>query len=255
VLSISTRALNIFVAISLVFPLLVRVPAKNSQTRLLSIFLTFCPLFVILSISVEGLFYLTYAAVLVLWVEVETTLWKHTELRRYSKTTDYRPKGDDLRIALFFLFFVQVGKFWIGDINSSVHLCLIGWILRNRQCCFYFVSLHPGCFPSPVLGLNRFTGPSTSPRYIALYLSSTPSLWLLYWHVILSFLMHPATSLTFSSDHQDHCTLCSPLSSIRSTPWSPQSSAIQSLPCRFDNYGRYECMTLHRYCRVDEYAQ
>lgn len=98
----------------------------HEQSKILSLFLAFCPLFVILSISTEGLFYVTYSTVLVLWIAVETS--SRTDSRDTTKQLDsgeksgakravirvYRPQADDLRIALFFLFFVQVGFFGTG---------------------------------------------------------------------------------------------------------------------------------------------
>lgn len=69
--------------------------------------------FVILSISIEGLFYLAFSMTLVTWIEVESML------REPSPVADNRKKHysfqvDDLRIALFFLFFVQIAFFGTG---------------------------------------------------------------------------------------------------------------------------------------------
>ena len=95
----------------------------------------------ILSISVEGLFFLSYLALLVVWVEVEVALRPSTS--RTGKPTEapaegrggtsgvamagetkamvaakYQPKTDDLQIALFFLFFVQFAFFETGNVAS-----------------------------------------------------------------------------------------------------------------------------------------
>ena len=88
----------------------------------------------ILSISVEGLFFLSYSALLVVWVEVEVAIRPSTS--RTDKPTEapaegrggtsgvamvvakYQPRADDLRIALFFLFFVQVAFFGTGNVAS-----------------------------------------------------------------------------------------------------------------------------------------
>jgi phosphatidylinositol glycan class N len=79
-------------------------------------FLGFGPCFVILSISVEGLFYLSFSATLTLWVEVEAMLRSVTRVddpaRKMIKSYTFQP--DDLRIALFFLFFVQTAFFGTG---------------------------------------------------------------------------------------------------------------------------------------------
>ena len=78
-------------------------------------FLAFAVCFVILSISVEGLFYLAYSAVIVLWIEVEAVLRNPTALTSTKTEKErYHPRADDLRIALFFLFFVQVAFFGTG---------------------------------------------------------------------------------------------------------------------------------------------
>jgi GPI ethanolamine phosphate transferase 1 len=75
-------------------------------------FLGFGVCFVILSISVEGLFYLAYSATLIIWIEVEAAL-------RHVPGSSVKPvasgfRADDARIALFFLFFVQIAFFGTG---------------------------------------------------------------------------------------------------------------------------------------------
>ncbi|KAG6917065.1 hypothetical protein DXG01_004037 [Tephrocybe rancida] len=85
-------------------------------SKFLVYFLGFGPCFVILSNSVEGLFYVIYSSVLVTWVVVESIARNGvkpmaTESKRH-KVYQFRP--DDLRIALFFLFFIQVGFFGAG---------------------------------------------------------------------------------------------------------------------------------------------
>jgi phosphatidylinositol glycan class N len=108
----------------------------HEQSKILSLFLAFCPLFVILSISTEGLFYVTYSTILVLWIAVETSsrpvsqgtmkqLDSQDKLRvKRTVISVYRPQADDLRIALFFLFFVQVGFFGTGKwVLGDIHMC------------------------------------------------------------------------------------------------------------------------------------
>jgi len=90
---------------------------------------------VILSISVEGLFFLSYSALLVVWVEVEVAIRSPSSQTDKTKTTEagrtkamtgktttgvvgYHPRADDLRISLFFLFFVQVAFFGTGNVAS-----------------------------------------------------------------------------------------------------------------------------------------
>ncbi|KAG6917063.1 hypothetical protein DXG01_004035 [Tephrocybe rancida] len=79
-------------------------------------FLGFGPCFVILSNSVEGLFYVIYSSVLVAWVVVESIIRNGMKpMATESKSPKvYQFRPDDLRIALFFLFFVQVGFFGAG---------------------------------------------------------------------------------------------------------------------------------------------
>lgn len=84
----------------------------SPSSKILVFFLAFAVCFVILSISVEGLFYTAYAAVLVCWIEVEAVLRDGKALE--SREGSYRPRADDLRIAVFFLFFVQVAFFGTG---------------------------------------------------------------------------------------------------------------------------------------------
>jgi len=75
-------------------------------------FLGFGTCFVILSISVEGLFYLAYSTTLFIWIEVEATL---RSMQRFSSGKySYSFQVDDVRIALFFLFFVQIAFFGTG---------------------------------------------------------------------------------------------------------------------------------------------
>ena len=95
---------------------------------MLSFFLGFGVCFVLLAIRVEGLFYVAYSLMLALWVEVETALRSYTRAHSPSPTdatngkgegkgqdaSTYRPHADDLRIAVFFLFFVQVAFFGTG---------------------------------------------------------------------------------------------------------------------------------------------
>ena len=89
----------------------------------------------ILSISVEGLFFVSYSALLVVWVEIEVAIRPSPSLPnkptgepegasgatmtgKEATVAGYRPRADDLRIALFFLFFVQVAFFGTGNVAS-----------------------------------------------------------------------------------------------------------------------------------------
>ncbi|KAG5642681.1 hypothetical protein DXG03_002339 [Asterophora parasitica] len=85
-------------------------------SKFLVYFLGFGPCFVILSISVEGLFYVAYSAVLAVWIVTESIVRNGAPRPGSSEQTKiYQFQPDDLRIALFFLFFVQVGFFGTGN--------------------------------------------------------------------------------------------------------------------------------------------
>ena len=104
-------------------------------------------MFVLLAICAEGLFYLAYCIVLVLWVRVETGIRvgvgkapssgkgkkgmkskgstkgkgdvdgskeKEQEKRRFGVGGEYKPQAEDVRTVMFFLFFVQVAFFGVG---------------------------------------------------------------------------------------------------------------------------------------------
>lgn len=98
-------------------------PKSSPEGRILSYFLAFSVCFVILSISVEGLFYAAYSVTLYVWTAVEVAVRKARTNKsesgsraefQGSRDVVYVPQADDLRIAVFFLFFVQVGFFGTG---------------------------------------------------------------------------------------------------------------------------------------------
>jgi GPI ethanolamine phosphate transferase 1 len=94
------------------------------------IFLSFAPLFVILTISYEGLFYLAFSITLVSWVRLEHRV--HIHATTYSPSSSlantpaitlrqgqHRPLTlSDFRISLFFLYLLQSGFFSTGNIAS-----------------------------------------------------------------------------------------------------------------------------------------
>jgi len=121
--------------------------------RLLIIFLTFSPVFIILSISYEGLFYFTFATTIVTWVRLEHHIYTftnadqpspssppptlkplstalpaiHSELTTPAfqyptpngKTATYRPLTlADLRPTLFFLYHLQSAFFSASNIAA-----------------------------------------------------------------------------------------------------------------------------------------
>ncbi|CAE6462618.1 unnamed protein product, partial [Rhizoctonia solani] len=147
----------ILLVTSVVLPIFLRPSAPSSTSKLQQYFLAFGPLFVLLSISTEGLFYASFSLTLFLWVEVEARLhhlgektvpkrfvpkpakrnigWRAEALRRaLEDDQDDQPKmtkaptlaprssrglaGADVRRALFFLFFVQVAFFGAANVAS-----------------------------------------------------------------------------------------------------------------------------------------
>ncbi|KIM53349.1 hypothetical protein SCLCIDRAFT_1158169 [Scleroderma citrinum Foug A] len=113
--------------ISSTYPFISRVRYSSPISKIISFFLAFSTCFVILSISVEGLFYSAYVCNLLLWIEVEAVV--RSSLVGTSKNgsasassqrhhVPYCFRADDIRIALFFLFYVQVAFFGTGNVAS-----------------------------------------------------------------------------------------------------------------------------------------
>lgn len=135
---------------SVALPFLHRLAPNNHYLhRLVVIFLTFSPCFVILTISYEGLFFVTFCATLLTWVRLEHAIHQH-HISVSNKTTvrskldekqpgmngaiisSTSPSGTDLiprrtyrtltladlRTSLFFLFLLQSAFFSTGNIAS-----------------------------------------------------------------------------------------------------------------------------------------
>lgn len=138
---------------SLLLPLLHRFERTKQligyQERLMILFLTFAPTFVLLSVSYEGLFYIAFWALLVTWIELEALVSATTVLpptcsrevvastaaataaRNTTQSTDERPKPpleqlsnessltlSDARRAFFFFFLINAAFFGTGNIAS-----------------------------------------------------------------------------------------------------------------------------------------
>src|SRR5688572_4454104 len=116
-------------------PLAYRLQTNNHYYhRLMVIFLTCAPTFVILTLSYEALFYVSFSALLVIWVALEHRLQLFTRAQARGKleaagsvglkaTTSasplYRPLTlGDARIALFFLVLLQSAFFSTGNVAS-----------------------------------------------------------------------------------------------------------------------------------------
>ncbi|KAM3458185.1 hypothetical protein NHJ6243_007560 [Beauveria neobassiana] len=112
--------------LSLLMPFAHRLqPNNNYMHRLMLIFLTCSPTFVILTISYEGLFYVAFCITLVAWVRLEYCV----EISgRSSSAAEAQIERDgmqfralrlsDARIALFFLALLQSAFFSTGNVAS-----------------------------------------------------------------------------------------------------------------------------------------
>ncbi len=108
-------------------------PNNHYLHRLVIIFLTFSPTFVILTISYEGLFYFTFCIALVTWVRLEHHVYKFTNPQA-SKSEESNGHAvvpasltsstfrsltlSDVRISLFFLTLLQSAFFSTGNMAS-----------------------------------------------------------------------------------------------------------------------------------------
>lgn len=115
-------------------------PNNHYIHRLVVVFLTFSPIFIILTISYEGLFYFAFCATLFTWVRMEHRVYQFTSGRSTTmkngeatngsvsgaathgpptSSQQYRPLTlADARISLFFLFLLQSAFFSTGNIAS-----------------------------------------------------------------------------------------------------------------------------------------
>ncbi|PWN49998.1 alkaline phosphatase-like protein [Violaceomyces palustris] len=101
----------------------VRVQQPHSQ-RLAIVVFALAPIFILLSIRDEAMFFGCYTLMLLIWSKYEGTLF---EERRRSRNL-VEPNGkilskrklekEDFRMAIFFLFFLHVGFFGTGNIAS-----------------------------------------------------------------------------------------------------------------------------------------
>ncbi|OTA90287.1 hypothetical protein M434DRAFT_398066 [Hypoxylon sp. CO27-5] len=108
-------------------------PNHHYLHRLLVIFLTCAPTFVILTISYEGLFYVAFSLLLVTWVRLEhhryeflqstkkASLEEKDETKKAAETvtSQFRPLTlSDARVALFFFVLLQSAFFSTGNVAS-----------------------------------------------------------------------------------------------------------------------------------------
>ncbi|GBB85942.1 hypothetical protein RclHR1_12390004 [Rhizophagus clarus] len=88
--------------------------------RLTTISLAFAPLFVILSISYEVLFYYFLTQTLLFWLEIERKLFllEQSKQKQQEQESYRKLEMRDSRISLIFLFFIKVGFFGTGNVAS-----------------------------------------------------------------------------------------------------------------------------------------
>lgn len=132
--------------ISSLYPFISRVQHSSPRSKIMTLFLAFSVCFVVLSISIEGLFYSAFTCNLLLWIDVEAIVRKASgtngngSTRKEVRSNDYRFQADDVRIALFFLFFVQVAFFGTGKYVTYVPCLSVSHVDSHFQRCVYIVS-------------------------------------------------------------------------------------------------------------------
>lgn len=144
--------------ISSVYPFLSQVQHSSPRTKIMTFFLAFSVCFVVLSISVEGLFYSAFTCNLLLWIEVETAVRKKMSVdgstSKEVRSESYHFQADDVRTALFFLFFVQVAFFGTGKYVTFIPCMSVSHFVSFRlQRCIHIVSSMGWHF-----GAMRFNG-------------------------------------------------------------------------------------------------
>lgn len=96
-------------------------PQSHYFHRLMVIFLTFSPIFVVLTISYEGLFYVVFCLTLVAWVRLEHKTHVHSAPPIPATEAGLPHRAlilTDARTALFFFFLLQIAFFGTGNIAS-----------------------------------------------------------------------------------------------------------------------------------------
>lgn len=109
-------------------------PNNHYLHRLMVIFLTFAPIFVILTISYEGLFYLGFCVILITWVRLEHAVYIFSKPKIPPSSTQTNGTAAvptslssspfrsltlaDARVSLFFLTLLQSAFFSTGNVAS-----------------------------------------------------------------------------------------------------------------------------------------
>ncbi|CAB4254621.1 similar to Saccharomyces cerevisiae YKL165C MCD4 Protein involved in glycosylphosphatidylinositol (GPI) anchor synthesis [Maudiozyma barnettii] len=87
-------------------------PSNHYRVRLLIIFLTFAPTFIILTISFESIFYFLFTGYVVQWIEIET------QIKRLKLKDQEESYAQLIRISLIGFFLLQVAFFGTGNVAS-----------------------------------------------------------------------------------------------------------------------------------------
>ncbi|KAJ3271888.1 Glycosyl phosphatidyl inositol anchor synthesis [Terramyces sp. JEL0728] len=119
----------IILASSILIPIFDRVSQKQHYLyRLVIIYLSFAPIFILLSISYETLFYFFYSMTVFTWLMIEQQLYfydtkefngiAYTENSTGGETKNRSLSPNDMRIASFFLYFINMAFFGTGNMAS-----------------------------------------------------------------------------------------------------------------------------------------
>ncbi|OJK03153.1 hypothetical protein ASPACDRAFT_40476 [Aspergillus aculeatus ATCC 16872] len=111
-----------------------RTRRHHQINQLVVLFFTFAPLFIILTISHEGLFYCCLSGTLFTWVQLESKVFDYQRQPACPSITQESPQFrplhfPDLRIALFFLYLFHSAFFSTGNLASTSSFSL-GAVLR-----------------------------------------------------------------------------------------------------------------------------
>lgn len=95
---------------------------QSNGQRLAIVVFAFAPVFVLLSLRDEVLFFGCYTAALLVWAKLEGSLYEARLQRRDPRKSEGTGKRllhlTELRISLFYLFFLHVGFFGTGNVAS-----------------------------------------------------------------------------------------------------------------------------------------
>ncbi|GAA5853534.1 hypothetical protein JCM8547_002496 [Rhodosporidiobolus lusitaniae] len=92
--------------------------AQPTLERLSVLLLAFSPAFILLSLSYEALFYADFCVALVAWSEMEGSLAAASRAAEEEKLEEGKLGLREVRIELFFLAFLHLGFFGVGNIAS-----------------------------------------------------------------------------------------------------------------------------------------